>query len=170
MKYTSSEANKFLRRLNEERNALLEKEGQSSTFLAAMGEDPESVRPEYDYPDTQKTLEELDRKIRIVKHAINEFNIKCEVPGFQMTIDQMLVYIPQLTARKQKLAQMKNCLPKQRDMGLNYRRASNIIDYKYANYDIKAVEADYAAISDELSRAQTALDVLNSTQTLEILL
>ena len=36
MKYTSSEANKLLRKLNEERDALLEKEHRSSTFLAAM--------------------------------------------------------------------------------------------------------------------------------------
>lgn len=48
MKYTSSEANKLLRRLNEERDAVLVKEQKSSTFLAAMGEDPESVRPKYD--------------------------------------------------------------------------------------------------------------------------
>lgn len=170
MKYTSSEANKLLRRLNEERSALLEKEEQSSTFLAAMGEDPESVRPEYDYQDTQKALEELDRKIRIVKHAINEFNLRCEVPGFCMTIDQMLIYIPQLTARKQKLAQMKGRLPKQRDVRANYGRTVNIIDYSYANYEIKAAEKDYEAVADELSRAQTALDVLNNTETMEIMI
>lgn len=170
MEYTSSEANKLLRRLNEERSALLDKEEKSSTFLAAMGEDPETLRPEYDYAETQKALEELDRKIRAVKHAINGFNLSCQVPGFQMTIDQMLVYIPQLTARKQKLAQMMGRLPKQRDMGSIYGHASNIIDYSYANYDIKAAEADYEAVSDELARAQTALDVLNNTEKMEIVI
>lgn len=169
MNYTSSEANKLLRKLNEDRNAMLEMEERSSTFLAAMGEDPESLRPEYNYQETQKALEELDRKIRIVKHAINSFNLQCTVPEFQMTIDQMLVYIPQLTARKQKLAQMKSRLPKQREMGSLYGHASgNIIDYNYANYDIKAAEADYESVSDELARAQTALDVLNNTETMEI--
>lgn len=170
MKYTSSEANKLLRRLNEERNALLDKEEKSSTFLAAMGEDPEALRPEYDYGETQKALAELDRKIRVVKHAINGFNLNCVVPGFQMTIDQMLVYIPQLTARKQKLSQMMSRLPKQRDMGSLYGHTSNIIDYSYANYDIKAAETDYEAVSDELARAQTALDVLNNTETMEIVI
>ena len=168
MKYTSSEANKLLRKLNEERNALLEKEQRSSTFLAAMGEDPESVRPVYDYPDTQKELDELNRTIRIVKHAINGFNLEHMVPGFDMSIDQMLVYIPQLTAKKQKLALMKNRLPKQREMGPPFGRNSNIIDYSYANYDIKIVEEDYAAVADELARAQTALDVMNNTEKMEI--
>lgn len=79
MRYTSSEANKLLRRLTEERDALLVKELKSSTFLAAMGEDVDSVRPDYDYAQTQKELEELDRKIRMVKHAINGFNVSHEV-------------------------------------------------------------------------------------------
>ena len=75
MRYTSSEANKLLRRLTEERDALLVKELKSSTFLAAMGEDVDSVRPDYDYAQTQKELEELDRKIRMVKHAINGLSL-----------------------------------------------------------------------------------------------
>ncbi|MCI8403224.1 MAG: hypothetical protein HFI38_14225 [Lachnospiraceae bacterium] len=170
MKYTSSEANKLLRRLNEERDTLLMMEQKSSVFLAAMGEDPESVRPEYDFEKVRKTLEELDRKIRIVKHAVNRFNLEHQVAGFEMTIDQMLIYIPQLTGRKQKLAMMKNRLPKQREMGQSYGRTGNIIDYSYANYDIKAAEAAYEAVADELARAQTALDVLNNTETMEIVI
>ena len=35
MQYTSSEANKLLRRLHEERDALIEREKKSSIFLAA---------------------------------------------------------------------------------------------------------------------------------------
>ncbi|MDO4325445.1 MAG: hypothetical protein Q4E24_05330, partial [bacterium] len=112
MKYTSSEANKLLRRLNEERDAVLAKEQKSSTFLAAMGEDPESVRPQYDYAAVQNTVEMLNWKIRTVKHAISQFNLTQTVQGFDMTVDQMLVYIPQLTARKKKLAVMKGRLPK----------------------------------------------------------
>ena len=86
MKYTSSEANKLLRRLNEERDAVLVKEQKSSTFLAAMGEDPESVRPKYDYTVVQNMVAELDQKIRTVKHAINQFNLTQIVPGFDMTV------------------------------------------------------------------------------------
>lgn len=167
MQYTSSEANKLLRRLHEERDALIEREKKSSIFLAAMGEDPESVRPAYDFSAVQKTLDELDQKIRIVKHAINRFNLEHTVDGFAMTVDQILVYIPQLTAKKQKLGQMKNRLPKQREMPHTFSRG-NIIDYSYANYDISLVQAEYETVTDELARAQTALDVLNNTKTMEI--
>ena len=45
---------------------------------------------------------------------------------------------------------------------------SQIIDYRYANYDIEAVKADYQRVSDELAKAQTALDLVNTTMTMEI--
>ena len=167
MTYTSAQANKLLKKLNDEHAALLDKESRSKEFRAAMGEDVESVRPAYDYADTQKKLAELEQRIRKVKHAINVFNATHVIPDFGMTIDEMLVYIPQLTQRKNKLADMKACLPKQR-VEEQYGRQSNIIDYSYANYDLAAVEADYEKVSDELSRAQLALDAVNQRDTFEL--
>ncbi len=78
----------------------------------------------------------------------------------------MLVYIPQLTKRKSKLAEMKSKLPKYRVAELG--RISNIIDYTYLNYDLSEVEADYARVSDELANAQLALDAINNRDTLEL--
>ena len=49
-----------------------------------------------------------------------------------------------------------------------YSRQSNIIDYRYANYDIAAVEADYDKTVDELSRAQLALDAINGRETFDL--
>lgn len=170
MRYTSAEAAKLLRRLNEERNVVALREDNSKEFLAAVGEDVESVRPEYDYAAAQQVLLELDRKIRTVKHAINVFNVTHEVPGTGMTIDQVLIYIPQLTARKRKLYEMQNLLPKQRESAVMMGRGNSVIDYRYANYDIAAVKEDYGKVSDELAKVQTALDAVNSQETMEILL
>lgn len=167
MTYTSAQVNKLLKKLNDEHAALLDKENRSKDFRAAMGEDIESVRPAYDYADTQKKLAELEQRIRKVKHAINVFNTTHVIPGFGMTIDEMLVYIPQLTQRKNKLADMKARLPKQR-VEEQYGRQSNIIDYSYANYDLAAVETDYEKAADELSRAQLALDAVNQRDTFEL--
>lgn len=167
MTYTSAQANKLLKKLNGEHAALLDKESRSKDFCAAMGEDVESVRPAYDYADTQNRLAELEQRIRKVKHAINVFNATHVIPDFHMTIDEMLVYIPQLTRRKNKLLEMKSRLPKER-IEEQYGRQSNIIDYRYANYDIAAVEADYDKTVDELSRAQLALDAINGRETFNL--
>lgn len=167
MKYTSAEANKLLKKLNDEYAALLGKETRCREFRAAVGEDISSVRPAYDYAKTQDRLAELEENIRKIKHAINCFNTTQIVDGFDMTIDEMLVYIPQLTKRKSKLFEMKSKLPKER-VEEPYGRQSSIIDYTYTNYDLSIVEADYEKTSDELSRAQLALDAVNQRELLPV--
>ena len=165
MLYTSSEANKLLRKLKDERENVLNIERQSSIFNSALGENPETVRPEYDYTKTQTELDELEKKIRIIKLAISQFNLSHNVPEFNMTICELLIYIPQLSQRKSKLYSMANRLPKARE---NNYRGLNIVDYCIANYDIKKARADYSVISDELSKAQTALDIINNSIKFEI--
>ncbi len=160
MMLTSAEAAKLLRRWNEELTALEERENVSREFVASTGEDLEMVRPEYDYAEMQAAMGELEEKIRALKHALNLFNTKTVVPEFGMTIDQLLVYMPQLSKRKMKLSQMAAKLPLSREVRYN----SNLVEYRYANYDPAQAKADLEAVTDELSKAQTALDTLNNTK------
>lgn len=166
MKYTSAEAAKLLRKLNEDLTAELGMEAQSREFVAAVGESVDDVRPAYDYAAANAKIDALQATVRRLKHAINIFNTTHAVPGFDMTIDEMLVYIPQLSAKKDKLAGMKNRLPKTREASYG-RGNSGVIEYRYVNYSIKDVSADYDAVCAELSRAQTALDLVNSTEVLD---
>ena len=165
MKYTSAQANKLLIQLQEDRDELLNMENQSRTFIAATTEDLETARPVYSYEQTRERLDEIERKIRQIKHSISRFNLTHEVEDFGMTADQLLVYIPQLKQKKSKLGRMARRLPKTRQAPSN---RSNIIEYEYANYDIEQVKTDYLAACDELTRAQLALETLNTTETMEI--
>ena len=165
MKYTSAEAGKLVKKLNDEQSSIILREENGKEFLAAVGEDIESVRPGYDFATTQVALNEIETKIRKVKHALNVFNSTTVIPEFGMTIDEMLVYIPQLTMRKNKLARMKDRLPKVREQT---RVNSSILDYRYLNYGVDEAAAEYDKISDTLSKAQNALDAANMNQTLEI--
>ena len=167
MKMTSAQAAKELRKLNDQHEALLAMEKKARTFVISIQEEPESVRPDYDYASRQEELADLEEKIRQLKHAINTFNVSTEVPGFDMTIDQMLVYIPQLTARKKKLDYMRKKLPKER-VETGYGRNTNLVEYTYANYDIAAAEADYIKTTDVLSAAQNALDTVNTSVEFEM--
>ena len=165
MKYTSAEANKLLRKLNDEKTSVMYREENGKEFLAAVGEDIESVRPKYDFTETQNAIAGIETKIRKLKHAINVFNSTTIIPEFDMTIDEMLVYIPQLTAAKNKLAIMKDKLPKVREQT---RVNSSILDYRYLNYDVETVTAEYEKVTDTLAKAQNALDSINMNQTLEV--
>ena len=164
---TSAMAAKYLKKLNEEHEALMRREKKTMTFTAVIQENREEVRPEYDYSAVQVQLLELERKIRTIKHEINLFNLNQSVPGFDMIVDQMLVYIPQLTARKNKLERMRSRLPRERVQD-SYSRNSSLVEYEYSNYDIQQTEADYNKVADELARAQNALDQVNATVTFEV--
>ncbi|MBQ6661133.1 MAG: hypothetical protein IJM57_06895 [Lachnospiraceae bacterium] len=162
MVLTSAEAAKVLRKYNDDLAALHSRESMSQLFVAAISEDVESVRPEYDFEQTRAAEAELETKIRKLKHAINVFNSTTVIPEWNITIDEMLILIPQLRNKRDRLFMMKNRLPKER-VEAGMRTASNIIDYRYANYDIDAAQAAYDEASDSLAKAQTALDLVNST-------
>ena len=169
MKYTSAQAAKILRQLKEEHQRLLAREAETQVFLAAVGEDPESLRPEYDYGQVQEKLAGLEEKIRKIRHVLNIFNLNTVVEG--MTIDEILVYLPQLNERRQKLGTMAARLPRKRaesGMAGRFGAKSQIIDYEYANYDIGAADRDFRLVTEEIARLQTALDRVNSTLEMEI--
>ena len=167
MKYTSAEAGKLVKKLEVEIKKVLMEEEKSSVFNAASTENPEELRPVYDFGETQKKLEELQDMLRKTKHAINEFNISHSLPGFDgLTVDQALVYIPMLTERKKLLFYMSTRLPRER---VSSRYVSgNIIDYAITNYDKKEVEEKYKEVSELLSKMQLALDTINTSETMEI--
>lgn len=164
MLYTSAEAAKLLRKLSEEKSSLETQEAQASTFRAATTEKLEHARPEYSYVATRDAIDDIDARIRTVKHAINTFNLTHEVPGSGMTIDQVLVYLPQLTSKKQKLQMMKDRPAKLRETV----RVAGVIEYTYTNYNIELVKRDYELVSYELASLQTALDVVNNSVKFDI--
>jgi len=165
MRYTSAEANKLLKGLEARIADLKKKENKSCSFHAASTEDPETLRPAYDFEDTQKQIAALEQDVRTVKHAINVFNVTHTLPGFDdMTIDCALIYLPQLSNRVRKLQEMAAALPRERVDSFR----SNIIDYVIANYDIADAEKAYHAEQEKLNAIQIALDAANSGDTMEI--
>ncbi|SEH48714.1 hypothetical protein [Ruminococcus flavefaciens] len=167
MLITSAKAAKMLRQLNDELRTLQVREGKTKTFVAALQEDIESVRPKYNFKEMRDAQAEVERKIRKLKHALNIFNTTTVVPEFDMTIDEMLVFLPQLNKQCSLLSGMRDAMPKVR-VSSGYSGNSAILDYQYTNYDIEEANKRYIELSDMLAKAQTALDLINSTVEFEI--
>ena len=168
MNYTSAQANKLLKKLNDEYTALLDKETRSRDFRAAMGEDVESVRPVYDYAETQNPSRRVgSERIRKLKHAINVFNATQTVDGFGMTIDELLVYIPQLTKRKNKLVgdEKPDCPRSGWRSSTAGSPASSTTPTP--TMTSRRWRPTTRKAADELSRAQLALDAVNQRETFE---
>lgn len=159
---TSAELNKEIKRLQAERTALIEKEKKVRWYKAATTEDPESCKPEYDFVEVGKQLADIEKEIRTLKHTLNVFNSNYVVPELGITIDQVLVYLPQLTNRVEALRIMAAHLPRSR-VEERYGSRSALVEYEYNNYDSRVVQATYEDLVAELSSVQLALDRANTT-------
>ena len=165
MKVTSAQANKLLKKLQASYEDVCAKENKSYRYVAAVTEDADSVKPAYDFAKTQKRKEDICAQIRRLKHSINVFNTTTVIPEFGITVDEALVYLPQLRAVVQKYDEMRSYLPKERISGYS---SSTIIEYKYTNYDVLEAEEKYNEAASKLTALQLALDVVNSTVEFEI--
>lgn len=165
---TSAYANKMLKGLEEDKVFWVNKENASSTYVAAINEDP--VIPEYDYTEVAAIIAELDEKIAVIKHALNVTNSTAEVPvgDEKMSVDMILIKMAQLNKRKAVLDQMRKQLPKTRVEQHSYGGRNSVPEYRYINYDLKLVKGEYEEISKKIMEMQMALDKYNQTVEFEV--
>lgn len=165
MKITSQEANKLLSKIQEDIQSWKEEEQRNCKFTAATIENKEDVRPRYNFHETQNEICLLEEKVRRIKHAINVFNCNTEIEigNQKMTIDQVLVFLPQLNRSKNRLWIMLQ--------NSEFRRKqpnAGIIDYEYLNYDLKDVREEYEAINKLITDIQNELNKVNVTVEFDI--
>ena len=155
---TSAYANKMLKSLEEDKAFWVNKEATSSTYVAAINEEP--VVPEYDYTEVVATITSLDEKIAIIKHALNvtNSNEKVQVGDAEMSIDTILI----------KMAQLNKQLPKAREEQRSYMSRNTVPEYRYINYDLELIKKEYEAVSKTIMEMQMALDKYNQTVQFEV--
>ena len=162
MRVTSAEANKILKQLKNNKDVLKTDEHLSFTYKAAVGENVDELKPDYNFRETQDAIMALDDSIMKLKHAINVFNATTEVID-GMTIDQVLIKLPQLTERAERLRIMSSQPKKQR-----YTISGNIIDYIYTAYDPDDVLDECNALLGYIDKIQLALDKVNTSVEFDI--
>ncbi len=169
-KMTSAYANKVLKKLNDDKDYVLQQEHESYSYIAADSEEP--VIPEYDFAQVSEAIREIDDKIVKIKHALNVSNATnaVKVGDRSMTIDEILVRMAQLNNRKNTLDKMRKQLPKSRvDSRVSLMSARRpIIEYQYMNYDIELAKKEYESIDSEIAAMQKALDKYNQTTEFDV--
>lgn len=165
---TSAYANKMLKSLEEDKAFWVNKEEVSSTYVASINEEP--VIPEYDYSEVAAQISEIDAKIAIIKHALNEVNVNAKVPvgDTQMSIDTILIKMAQLNKRKIVLDGMRKQIPKVREEQRSYMSGKAVPEYRYINYDLNLIKEEYEKVSKSVMEMQMALDKFNQTVTFEV--
>ena len=165
---TSAYANKVLRKLTEDKEYWRRKENEGCTYVAAIDEEP--VIPDYDYEKVAAEITAIDEKILKIKHAININNAtnKVAVGDAEMTIDEILVKMAQLSKRKAVLDNLRKRETKTRINSGLYSSRKTAPEYEYVNYDIELVKKEYERIDAEIAAMQIALDKYNQTFEFEV--
>ena len=167
-KMTSAYANKLIKKLEEDKDFWRGKESDSCYYTVGVDEEP--LIPDYDYSDVASRIEEIDRKICTIKHAINLANVTStiEVCGELITIDTVLVRMAQLNKRKVILDSMRRRQPKTRLSSSYASIKKQNVEYMYTNYDIDLVKSEYEKIDNLVAKMQLKLDQYNQTVEFEV--
>ncbi len=162
-KMTSAYASKVIRKLNEDKEFWLNKEREGSIYVAATDEEP--VIPDYNYEEVAKQIEELDSKILKIKHALNINNAssRIKVGEAEMSVDEILVRMAQLSNRKTVLDIMRKREPKHRINSGYYASRKTSPEFEYINYDLEVVKREYERVDAQIAEMQIALDKYNQT-------
>lgn len=163
--FTSASAGKYIKALADEKDLLLSQESTNCTYVLAKGEEEEP--PAYDYAATRASVAEIDRKVRVVRHALHAFNARTVLPEAGITIDEALVELAQLGNLKSRLCGLRAVQPKQR-VESRYGVKGDLVEYRYANFDVAAAQADYQKVTERIADLQLELDLVNQTQTFEV--
>ena len=165
VEFTSASANKYLRRLQDEKDRLLRNEQEVSTYVLAEGEAAEP--PAYDYGAVREKVAQIDGQARAIRHALHRFNMQTVLSERGITIDEALILLAQLSGRKERMNGLASRQPKER-LGDRYFGGGGPIEYRYANYDVARAEADYRAVADEIAALQLELDLVNQTEVFSV--
>ena len=166
MEFTSASAYKYIKGLQDEKDRLLSAECEVCTYI--LSEDEESDPPAYDYAITRQRVDEIDQKTCAIRHALHRFNLQTTLPKSGMTIDEALIVLAQLSAKKRRLGMLASNLPKERLGDRTRGNGARAIEYKYANYDIAQAESDYEAVMATIASLQLEIDLANQTETFTV--
>lgn len=162
MEFTSASANKYLKRLQDEKDRLLRIENETSTYIVADGEEPDP--PHYDYAGTRAAVADIDDKMRTIRHTLHRFNMETILPESGMSIDEALIALAQMSGVQSRVRSLSEQQQKTRLRDRYFGSAPGPVEYRYANYDIAEAENDYREISDQIAALQLEIDLANQTQ------
>ena len=160
MKICLTEAMKFIKELEQEKQQLTEYEDRYCKVSYREGE-PVSVS-DYDYAETREKIDGLDMRVLAVRSALAKAN--CTVMADEkLTIAEALVYLAQLQKKREQL----EFLSRQRQLSRRITE-NGTLEYTKCTYDVAKAAADLADVRRGINRIQMAIDRANLTNYIEV--
>lgn len=144
-----------------ERRELLKEEKKACSYRVMEGEDPSAKKPEYDYEETWNQLMEFDDSIRSAKHTINSFSVSHYVPEYNMTLDELEMYLEDLDRRFNTLKELGAAHPIKRTI------VNRSVRHTIANYDLKQARKDCERLDDERRKVRRIISEIKESEEFE---
>ena len=144
-----------------ERRELLKEEKKVCSYRVMEGEDPSAKKPEYDYEETWNQLMEFDDSIRSAKHTINSFSVSRYVPEYNMTLDELEMYLEDLDRRFNTLKELGDAHPIKRTI------VNRSVRHTIANYDLKQARKDSERLDDECRKVRRIISEIKESEEFE---
>ena len=141
-----------------ERRELLKEEKKSCSYKVMEGEDPSAKKPEYDYEETRNQLMEFDDSVRLAKHTINSFSVSRYVPEYNMTLDELEMYLEDLDRRFNTLKELGDAHPIKRTI------VNRSVRHTIANYDLKQARKDSERLDDERRKVRKIISEIKESE------
>ena len=144
-----------------ERRELLKEEKKACSYKVTEGEDPSAKKPEYDYEETRNQLMEFDDSVRLAKHTINSFSVSRYVPEYNMTLDELEMYLEDLNRRFNTLKELGEARPIKRTI------VNRSVRHTIANYDLKQARKDSERLDDERRKVRSIISEIKKSEEFE---
>lgn len=161
MKVCNAEAMKKIKGLEEELNKIKYNEETNCTISYKEGE--EKNLPNYNYLETRKNIERINKEIRNIKNALQVANSTYKIDIFNITIGEALVYLAQLN---NEYSSLNNLSTKNK---ISRRITQNgVVEYTECIYDPEQVKKEEKELYEKIGKLQVAIDRANLNCIIEI--
>ena len=144
-----------------ERRELLKEEKKACSYKVMEGEDPSAKKPEYDYEETRDQLKYFDDSVRLAKHTINSFTVSRFIPEYNMTLDELEMYLEDLDRRFNTLKELGEARPIKRTI------VNRSVRHTIANYDLKQARKDSERLDDERRKVRKIISEIKESEEFE---
>lgn len=154
---TVAAAMKYLRMLDQRKETTLRKEQENCVYLEINGEAQEGEA--YSLTEAIMEVSILDSSIRNIRHAINVSNTTTEVGDTGMTVDEVLVYIAQLSNNVRRLEMLASIPARSKPRPFSPGSVDKAVTC--AQFDPASAKESAQQQQSKLSELQMALDLHN---------
>ena len=162
MQKSLKEIIKQIAALERYKDEVLSDEAQTSISRHDSSEDvPVS---EYDFFATRKMIEDLDNKIRYLRHKLHLSNATEQVPEFNITIGECIIMMAQLSKEQALLSRMARREKKERRQ-LGYSNSTELV---ILNYDKDECRRYLKEVNNKITSLQIAIDRINLSHMIDV--